>query len=204
MLHQARITSILVWTCLLALSASVEAAPFKFAGERSRVAFKSTHLGITTATGRFAKFEGLAWFNPAEIEKTRVSLRIRTASVVSANPKIPPLMRSEKFFWSAQYPEIVFRSREVIPISEERFNIHGDLTIRGITRPAVFETELLPETTEEGHLRFQSHTFINRRDYEIGTHEFLGSLAAVMAESLRISLEVEGIPFADTDSAAAA
>lgn len=185
---------LLILTLIPAFAHGVCAEPYSFNQEKSKIAFELKHLGLTTADGEFGKFEGYYNYDPANIHATQVSLVIESKSVLSGNPMIPGLMTSEKFFWSEKFPQIVFTSLRTDPGPDGLFHIHGDLTIRGITHPAVFETEQIERESADGHLFFRTHTFISRRDYGIGVKNWLNPLMIAMQESLKITLEVEGIP----------
>lgn len=181
--------------CLsLLVPSSVQASQYTFDQEKSNVTFALKHLGLTTADGDFRLFDGLFVFDSTQVEKTKVSLIIQSASVASENHKIPDLMRSENFFHADKYPQILFKSERIEPLSETEFNIHGHLTIRDKTQPAVFKTTLLDRDPENGHLFFDTETYIERKDYGIGVKSWLNPIMIAAKETLKISLHVEGIP----------
>lgn len=170
------------------------AQSYQFNEKASTLSFELNHLGMTTAAGDFEDFDGSFFYDLKQVENTIVSLNIKSASVVSEKKNIPNLMRSEKFFWTDKFPEITFESGKIEIVSETEFNIHGDLTIRGKTLPAVFKTKLLSLGIEKDSVFFETHTFINRKAYGIGVKSWLNPLMIVMPESLKISLKVEGVP----------
>lgn len=185
-------------------SREAAAQPYAFDGEKSRIMFELKHLGLTTASGEFTSFEGYYHYAPGDITDTKVSLVIQSPSVTSPNPMIRDLMMSEKFFWSEKFPEIVFTSLHTEAGPGSLFHIHGDLTIRGKTHPAVFETERIERESADGHLFFRTHTFISRKDYGIGVRNWLNPVMIAMQESLKITLEVEGIPLQEKQDDTAA
>jgi polyisoprenoid-binding protein YceI len=78
-----------------------------------------------------------------------------------------------------------------------KFNVYGDLNIRGITRPVVFEAEFL---SKEGDapagrpIHFEAHTHIKRKDFKLGTGDWFDPISTVTDEILKISLEIKGLP----------
>jgi polyisoprenoid-binding protein YceI len=124
-----------------------------------------------------------------------VDIRIETASVESGSKTRNKHLRSGKFFWAGKHPRIHFISREFRKRDGMNFDIYGELTIRGITRPVVFKTEFLSEALdlEAGRpLRFRSQTHIKRKDFELGTGDWLDPILLLTDEILKISLEVQG------------
>lgn len=178
------------------LPVAAEAVEYVYNQEKSEVFFTLKHLGIITVSGRFKEFSGSFHFDPKNIEATTVRIVIQTASVASDNAARDEHLRSEKFFDAKKSPEIRFFSKKIIVVSDRQFNIEGGLTIHGITQPVIFETELLIDSAESGaeQLSFHSHTFIKRKDFRLGTGGWMDPIMLVTNETLKISLEVKGIP----------
>ena len=184
-------------TLLIGVTPTAQAEKYAFNAEKSSVAFTLKHLGITTMKGDFKAFEGHFRFDPAAIDNSWVKLEIQTASLKSNNAKRERDLKSKNFFWPEKYPAIHFISHEIQSVDGKKFNIHGDLTIRGVTNPVVFKTELRspPEELKEGvPVNFTTWTYIKRSDYHLGTGSFLDPLMFMTGERLKLSLEVVGLP----------
>ncbi len=166
--------------------------------EESRVTFNLRHLGILTVTGNFSDFSGTFHFDPAHIENSSVQLIIYSGSVKTGNQLRNRHLKSSEFFWADRYPEIRFQSERIENIEGNRFEIHGHLTIRNITKPVVFETEWREApagSAEAGHIHFETHTFISRNDFELGTSKgWLTPIMMITNETLEIRLDVTGVP----------
>lgn len=179
------------------IAAPVQASEYTYGEAQSQVTFTLKHLGIVTVTGRFEKFSGSFRFDPRQIENSKAEIHIQTGSVASGLEKRDKHLRSNKFFWSEKHPEILFVSKKFTDIRGKHFAMEGDLTIRGITRPVVFQTERLSETEDADGttpIRFHTHTFIKRKDFQLGTGGLMDPIMLVTAETLQISLEIVGIP----------
>lgn len=172
-------------------------AGYTYGSGQSGVFFTLKHLGVVTVAGRFREFSGTFRFDPARIEESEVRLSIRAASLDTGNPVRDAHLRSPEFFWTEKYPEITFVSREFGDVRGNRFSVKGDLTIRGITMPVVFDTEMKSgekEAAEGKPVRFYTQTFIRRKDFRLGTGNWLDPIAYITDETLKISLEVTGVP----------
>ena len=64
------------------------------------------------------------------------------ASIDTANPDRDAHLMSPDFLDVEHYPTITFRSTHVHDNEDGTYVVGGDLTIRGVTRPVVLETEL--------------------------------------------------------------
>lgn len=178
-------------------TAFAESTPYVFNQKKSDVVFTLKHVGVITVKGHFESFSGEFDYDPLHIEKGRVILRIQPVSVKTNNAKRDKHLKSEKFFWAERHPEILFVSHEIRKTGAHTFDIHGDLTIRGRTAPAIFETELLSDPQKvTGHeeIQFRTHTFIKRSDYGLGTGTWMNPIMLITGEVLQISLNVTGIP----------
>ena len=182
------------WAACLAPCA--QAAPYRYDERHSEVLFTLKHLGVITVNGHFNAFHGEFTYNPLQVENGRVRLIIQAGSLDSGNAVRDKDLKSKKFFWTAQYPEIRFTSTSYGDVRGNRFNIYGLLTIRGNTNPVVFETKLLPrdKNAADGKLRFYTQTFIKRKDFKLGTENWFNPLIFITGETLKISLNVEGLP----------
>lgn len=193
------------WIVLPALlvlaTAPLSAAEYRYDEKNSKLTFTVRHFNMVTVLGYFFRFSGSFVFDPEKVEQSRVRLKIVSASLDSKNSMRDKDFRSENFFWVEKFPEITFESREFREIQGLSFNIYGDLTIRGISKPVVFRTTLLTplkEVDPRKPVRFHTETFIRRKDFKLGTSGF-NPVMLVTNESLKISLDVEGTPAPELD-----
>ena len=187
----------LILTLLLAVPA--QAAECTYDQSNSQLDFISEHLGLVTMKGRFEKFTGSFSYDHTWPEKTRVELRIETGSVTSENPRQTRDLKSDDFFWPEKYPQITFHSREIQNIDgATRFDIIGDLTIRGITKEVIFKTQLLSEIDASGlpeeKLLFRTEAKIKREDFDLGKKNWMNPILKAAGENVWIRLHVEGDP----------
>lgn len=76
-------------------------------------------------------------------------------------------LRGEEFFDVAHSPGAQFSSTGMTRVGENRWEVSGDLTMRGVTRPVTFQTDVRWE--ELGHMVATSTFTIDRREWGIGT-----------------------------------
>ncbi|WP_373500626.1 YceI family protein [Desulfococcus sp.] len=99
------------------------------------VLFRVKHLDIGYSYGRFGGPEGVIEWNEAAPEKSRVEMSVKAGNVDTDNDKRDQHLRSADFFNVDQHPVIAFKSTSVKKTGERTFDVSGDLTLLGKTRP---------------------------------------------------------------------
>lgn len=104
----------------------------------SNFLFKVKHSDISYVFGRFNDFEANIVWDEEEPENGSVEFTIQTASVDTHNERRDQHLRSPDFFNAQQYPEIVFQSTEISDNGDDTYEVTGDVTLLGETRPVTF------------------------------------------------------------------
>jgi len=84
---------------------------------------------------------------------------------------IENMLKSESFFDSEEYPEILFVSSGMEWIGEKRAVLKGDLTMHGVTKPVAFYVDLLEAKDGQGEemLTVKATTTIQRSEFGMYT-----------------------------------
>jgi polyisoprenoid-binding protein YceI len=114
--------------------------------DRSRVEFQAKHLSIAAVRGAFGEFEGTLEVGDGPAG-ARVSGSVSVASIDTKSARRDVHLRSPAFFDAERFPEIAFASSAIRPLDAETFEIAGDLTMHGVTRPIALTAKL--KGTEE-------------------------------------------------------
>src|SRR5260370_2849623 len=118
------------------------------------------HLAVSTVRGQFNKFDGS--FEGPDDDATKITgqLQIEVASVDTRTEMRDNHLRSADFFEADKYPYITYKLNSVEPIGDEKFRLHGDLTITDVTKPIVLEATLegrVPNPMTGGNERLCIH-----------------------------------------------
>ncbi len=97
-------------------------------------------------------------------------------------------LRGEEFFDVGHHPTAWFNSTGVKRVGQARWQISGNLTMRGVTRPITFDTDVRWE--ELGHIIAASSFTIDRRQWGIGTGD-AGLTGAVADNEISISMSLD-------------
>lgn len=160
----------------------------------TQVLFKVRHLGISTVTGRFARFAGTFAYDPSRPGASWVTATIDAASIDTDNDRRDNHLRSSDFFAVDSYPTLTFRSTRVEASGEGELRVTGDLAIRGVTRPVVLEVTLEGATTDgEGQpiTGWSAEATVDRQDFGLRWNRLTEAGGWVVGDEVRIVLEVE-------------
>lgn len=136
--HAARLGAL---ACALAAAPAARAEALSYAIDpvHTRVLFSCDHLGFSQALGTFSTPRGTLVFDPDDWSSATVDVRIDIGTLDLGDARWRARMLRADYFDAARHPDARFVSRRVEPVDATRAIVHGDLTLRGITRPLALE-----------------------------------------------------------------
>ena len=159
----------------------------------SVVGFSVRHMMVTKVSGQFERFSGTIAFDPANVAAASVDVEIETASITTRSADRDAHLRSADFFDAETYPTISFKSTSVEP-KGDRFRVHGELSMHGITRPVVLDAEFGGSGASPfGHTvaGFEASTTFKRSDFGLSWNAALETGGVMVSDEIRISLDIE-------------
>lgn len=162
----------------------------------TEVQFKVKHLMITTVTGYFRKFDGEVKtetddFNTA----TEISFTADAKSIDTNNEQRDTHLRSEDFFNTDKFGEIVFKSTRYETLGSEA-TLHGNLTIRGVSRPIRLNVEYggtVVDPYGQTKAGFTVTGKISRKEYDLLWNAVTEAGKVVVGDEIKILAEVQFI-----------
>lgn len=155
----------------------------------TNILFDVNHLGVSTLTGRFDKFEGKINLEPKGA--STIDVTIDTNSVDTNHEKRNNHLRSPDFFNVKQFPKMRFISKKVTFNSKnEPTKASGRLSLHGKTNPVTLNiTPIGAGKDPWGGYRagYKATTTIKRSDY--GMDFMKGGIG----DDIRITLNIEAI-----------
>lgn len=155
----------------------------------SDVSFFVRHLGVSKVRGNFAAFGGTIVTAENPLEST-VNAVIKTDSVNTNNETRDVHVRGGDFLDSENHPEMTFASSAIRAKSAEVFEVDGELTLRGVTKPVTLALELNGFGTGfDGNpvAGFSAATEISRSEFGVTG----GAAGAAVGDKIKIALEIE-------------
>jgi polyisoprenoid-binding protein YceI len=173
----------------------------------SAVTFSAKHMMVTKVRGSLAIREVDLDFTPDRPEASSVRVVLDAASIDTGQTMRDQHLRSPDFLETEAHPTIEFVSTRIEPTGEDRYDIHGDLTIRGATRPVVLAAELggVVADWQGGGRRaaFSARTKIDREDFGLTWNVALEQGGWLVSRDIEIDIELAATAPADAEAAAA-
>lgn len=160
----------------------------------SEIQFAVRHMMISTVRGRFTSFTGTIEADEQNPTAAQVHVTIDAASIDTGNNDRDTHLRSPDFLNVEQFPQITFKSTSVEQNGKREGKLHGDLTIRDVTKPVVLDVEYAGiakspwGTTSAG---FSATTKINRKEWGLNWNVALETGGWLVSDEIKVSIEVE-------------
>lgn len=173
-------------------SARAEKETFLLDKNHTRVGFKVRHF-VSKVSGHFAKFDGTIVLDRAKPEESSVDLKIESTSIDTGVPNRDKHLNSADFFDTAKFPEITFRSTKIAAKGKDAFEVTGDLTMRGITKPvtlAVTANGFANDGRGGQKTGFDVAGKLNRKDFGVNWNAVIDQ-NAMLSDEVELEISVE-------------
>ena len=171
------------------------AGVYEIDGAHTSVEFVGRHLMITKVRGRFSDVRGQITIDE-EPEKSHVEVEIGVASVSTGSDDRDAHLKSGDFFDVEQYPTMTFASTGVTPLRDNTWELAGDLTVHGTTRPITLQVDFDGGGASpfgDERIGFSAATDVNREDFGLTWNVALEAGGLLVGKSARIELAVQAI-----------
>jgi polyisoprenoid-binding protein YceI len=186
--------SLLLFVLIGCVSLS-HAAVWDIDPSHSHVGFRIRHL-VTKVNGQFDKFKGSLNFDEKSLKDLSALADIDTSSVNTNEPKRDTHLKTADFFDVEKFPSMTFKSTGVKNLKGSQFQLVGDLTLHGITKPVTLDVEMGGVTQDPwGGTRsgFSAKGMLNRKDYGMVWNKALDNGGFLVGDEVEIDIEVEAV-----------
>jgi len=160
----------------------------------SRVQFKVKHLMISNVLGSFKEFEGKATMVENDFSSAVVNFSINTASIDTEAADRDTHLKSVDFFDVENFPKIEFEGKGMTQKDEENYELKGNLTIKGISKPVTLSVEfggLMTDPWGNKKAGFSVTGEINRKDWGMVWNAALETGGVLVSDKVKILCDVE-------------
>jgi polyisoprenoid-binding protein YceI len=168
-------------------------ATYAIDATHSELSFRIRHL-LGRVSGGFGEWGGTVSIDTVTPANSKVDVAIRTATIDTRNAQRDGHLKSADFFAADSFPEITFRSRNVVK-QGERLRVLGDLTIRGRTKPVVLLGEYggaFKDPWGKTRMAFTASTTINRHDFGVSWNKAVES-GTMLGDEVTIDIALEAV-----------
>jgi len=162
----------------------------------SEVTFQVRHL-LTRVRGRFSDFNGTLDYDEEHPERSSVNVQVQAASIDTNERDRDAHLRSADFFDVDKFAFLTFRSTGIQRKSATRFDVTGELTIHGVTKPVTFDVSLLGKAKDpwgNERVAFEAEAIVNRKDFGLTWNAALETGGFLVGDEVKISLSVQAVP----------
>lgn len=155
----------------------------------SEIAFTSRQMGVPV-DGRFRQFDAQLAFDPKNPAAGRVAMTIDLASITMGAPESEAEVVKAPWFDTARFPQATFRSNAIRAVGAGRYEVVGQLGIKGAQREVVVPVAL----ASSGGQTIASGSFVIRRlDFRIGDGEWADTSMVANDVQVRFKLVLAGV-----------
>jgi len=155
----------------------------------SRVSFCVRHFPFQEYRGQFTNLVGGLTLPPAMDQSGQALMLVHTTQMDSTDPDLDEVVLGHNFIDAEHFPEILFVGNAFHWHTPLTGHIHGDLTLRGKTRPVMIAVEVeIMESDPEGtirKIRVRGKGQVNRTEFDMRSHQL------VVSETVQLCLSIE-------------
>ena len=138
----------------------------------SQLGFTVTHLGIADVSGTFNDIDVTVKSTKTDFSDASFELTAKTASIDTRVEQRNNHLKSADFFDVEKYPTLNFTSTSLKKTAENNYQLNGDLTIHGVTKPVsmnlIYKGTVENPMSKKPTAGFQITGTIKRSDFNIG------------------------------------
>jgi polyisoprenoid-binding protein YceI len=130
--------------------------------DRSEIRFQSRQLGVNVE-GRFRRWKANVDFRPRDLAHSKTEFEIELGSIDLASEESERELKRPQWFDTAKYPVARFASTTVRDLGGDRYEVAGQLSLKGVTRditvPVALKKDPGGNTVAEGQFTLQRLAF---------------------------------------------
>lgn len=188
--------SLSIFLVLLIVAASVTEAQTSWTIDKShsKVGFSVSHMVITDVEGYFKDYDAKVTTNGDDFSTASIDFTVKTGSIFTDNDGRDKHLRSDDFFNAEKYPNMVFKGKSMKKVSDNKFKLIGDLTIRDVTKQVELDVKyngIVKDPWGSFRAGFKITGAINRFDYNLKWNNVIETGALVVGKEVELLIVLE-------------
>jgi polyisoprenoid-binding protein YceI len=160
----------------------------------SQIGFKVKHMMITNVTGSFDKFDASIDVDDDDFSTAQFAFNANIDSINTGVADRDAHLKSEDFFNAAVHPHLTFKSTGVKKISENDYEIHGDISIRDVTKPIVLKADfggIVVDPYGQTKTGFSIEGKIKRSEFGLTWSAITEAGSIVVSDEVKLNCEIQ-------------
>ncbi len=130
-----------------------------------------THFGFSHPTADLSNVTGNIAFDAENLAQSKVDVSIPVTSIDTHVAALTSEFKGADYFDVAKYPAATFHSTKVTATGDNKYDVEGNLTLKGITKPVVLHAVLNKQgehtMMKKQAIGFDATTTIKRSDFKV-------------------------------------
>jgi polyisoprenoid-binding protein YceI len=160
----------------------------------SEIQFKVKHLMITTVTGYFKEFDlEVETENDDFTTVSKIEFTANIQSINTNNQQRDTHLKSADFFDAENHSQLKFTGKKY-EVHGDEARLHGDLTIRGTTKPMIVNVEyggIVVDPYGQTKAGFTISGKISRKEFGLLWNAVTEAGQVVVSDEIRIHCEIQ-------------
>ncbi|MCA0380938.1 MAG: YceI family protein [Bacteroidetes bacterium] len=169
-------------------------ATYKIDPMHSEIKFRVKHLMISNVTGEFKTFDATVTAEAADFSDASISFEADINSISTNNEQRDGHLKSDDFFNAEQFPKMTFVSTSVEKTGDDELLVHGNLTIRDVTKPVTLKAEIggtMVDFYGQTKVGFDVSGTIQRKDFNLSWDAVTEAGGVVVSNDVKLLLAVQ-------------
>ena len=171
-------------------------ANYKIDAAHSEIKFQVRHMMITNVTGTFLQFDATMDSEKPDFSDANISFEADINSITTNQEQRDGHLKSADFFDATNHPKLTFTSTGIDKVDDNDFKLHGNITLRGVTRPITLDVEYGGTATDgygQTKSGFEMKGKINRKDFGLNWSALTETGGLVVSDDVKLLMQVQMI-----------
>ncbi len=167
---------------------------WKLDGVHSSIDFSVRHMMIAKVKGTFLTFDAEIVADPEDLTTAEIEFTVDLSSIDTRNDDRDAHLRSADFFDVENHPNMTFKATKIVKTGDNEYDVTGDLTIRGVTKPETFKVVYEgggKDPWGNERVGFSATGKVKRTDYGLVWNSVLETGGVLVGEDVDVSIEIE-------------
>lgn len=160
----------------------------------STVEFTVKHMMVSKVRGTFDSFEAKVEADAHDLTSANIEFTIDIESINTRNKDRDAHLKGSDLFDVETHPKMTFKSTSISKTDDDEYDLTGDLTLKGITKPVTFKVTFEGEGKNpwgQEVAGFSAVGKINRSEFGLTWNAALETGGVLVGDDVKISIEIQ-------------
>ncbi|GGM43120.1 polyisoprenoid-binding protein [Paraliobacillus quinghaiensis] len=169
---------------------------FKVDPTHTSIDFSVKHMMVSKVKGTFHDFQVQFVADPEDLTTAEIVFDIDVNSIDTRNKDRDNHLRTGDFFEVEKYPNILFKSTDVKKITDDEYEITGDVTIKDVTKQETFKVTFEGQGQDPWGNQvfgFSAEGTLNREEYGLTYNAALETGGVLIGKDINFTIDLEAV-----------